>query len=45
MVMSEYVYYNEPGWESSMGTVEGEKHNRGYCNIVKLANIRYAMIE
>ncbi|CAD8161015.1 unnamed protein product [Paramecium octaurelia] len=45
MVMSEYVYFNEPGWESSMGTVDGEKNNRGYCNIVKLANIRYAMIE
>lgn len=45
MVMSEYVYFNEPGWEHSMGTSEGDKRNRGYCNIVKLANIRYAMIE
>jgi hypothetical protein len=45
MVMSEYVYFNEPGWEHSMGTPEGDKRNRGYCNIVKLANIRYAMIE
>lgn len=43
--MSEYVYFNEPGWEHSMGTPEGDSRNRGYCNIVKLANIRYAMIE
>ena len=28
-----------------MGTTEGDRKNRGYCNIVKLANIRYAMIE
>ena len=28
-----------------MGTPEGDARNRGYCNIVKLANIRYAMIE
>lgn len=28
-----------------MGTPEGDQRNRGYCNIVKLANIRYAMIE
>ena len=28
-----------------MGTNEGDRKNRGYCNIVKLANIRYAMIE
>lgn len=45
MVMSEYVYFNEPGWEHSMGTPEGDQRNRGYCNVVKLANIRYAMIE
>ena len=45
MVMSEYVYFNEPGWESSMGTPHGDMANRSYCNIVKLANIKYAMIE
>ena len=43
--MSEYVYFNEPGYESHMGTVEGENCNTAYSNIVKLANIRYAMIE
>ena len=44
MVMSEYVMFNEPGWECEMNTPEGEKKNRGYCNLVKIANIKYAMI-
>lgn len=43
--MSEYVYFNEPGYEGHAGTAEGEKLNRGYQNIVKIGNIRYAMIE
>ncbi|CAD8208380.1 unnamed protein product [Paramecium pentaurelia] len=45
MVMSEYVMFNEPGWESQMGTPNGEQANRGYCNFIKIQNIRYAMIE
>ena len=28
-----------------MGTPHGDMANRSYCNIVKLANIKYAMIE
>ena len=36
MVMSEYVMFNEPGWESQMGTPDGETKNRGYCNFVKI---------
>ncbi|KAL4441756.1 hypothetical protein ABPG74_008753 [Tetrahymena malaccensis] len=45
IVMSEYVYFNEPGYEGHAGTAEGDKLNRGYQNIVKIGNIRYAMIE
>ncbi|KAL4488907.1 hypothetical protein ABPG72_005694 [Tetrahymena utriculariae] len=45
IVMSEYVYFNEPGYEGHAGTPEGEKLNRGYQNIVKIGNIRHAMIE
>lgn len=37
--------FNEPGWENQMGTPEGEKKNLGYCNLVRINNIRYAMIE
>ncbi|CAK63716.1 unnamed protein product (macronuclear) [Paramecium tetraurelia] len=45
MVMWENVMFNEPGWESQMGTSNGEQANRGYCNFVKVQNIKYAMIE
>ncbi|CAD8120224.1 unnamed protein product [Paramecium sonneborni] len=45
MVMWENVLFNEPGWESLMGTTDGEQSNRGYCNFVRVQNIRYAMIE
>lgn len=45
IVMSEYIYFNEPGYEGTAGTEEGEKFNTAYSNIVKLGNIRFAMIE
>lgn len=45
VVMSEEVYFNEPGYEGEAGTEEGEKRNEGYSNIVRLNNIRFAMIE
>lgn len=44
VVMSEEVYFNEPGYEGEAGTEEGEKKNEGYSNIVRLCNIKYAMI-
>lgn len=28
-----------------MGTADGQMKNLGYCNLVRLSNIRYAMIE
>ena len=30
IIMSNEVYFNEPGYEHEMNTVEGEKKNRGY---------------
>lgn len=42
--MSEEVYFNEPGYEGESGTEEGEKKNEGYSNIVRICNIKYAMI-
>ena len=44
VVMSEEVYFNEPGYEGEAGTVEGEKKNEGYSNIVRLCNIKYGML-
>ena len=43
--MSEEVYFNEPGYEGEAGTTEGEKKNEGYSNIVRLCNIKFAMID
>ena len=45
IIMTEDVYYNEPGFEGSKSTADGKKHNEGYSNIVKYANVRFAMIE
>jgi ubiquitin-protein ligase len=44
IIMSEDVYFNEPGFENEAGTVEGEKKNEGYSNIVRYANVRFAML-
>eukprot|EP00826_Nyctotherus_ovalis_P027139 TRINITY_DN2116_c0_g1_i7.p1 TRINITY_DN2116_c0_g1~~TRINITY_DN2116_c0_g1_i7.p1 ORF type:complete len:274 (+),score=112.97 TRINITY_DN2116_c0_g1_i7:200-1021(+) len=44
IIMSEEVYFNEPGFENEQGTPEGEKKNEAYSNIVRLGNIKYAMI-
>jgi hypothetical protein len=53
--MSNDVYFNEPGYEKEKKSNDGKKLNvgkikynyqyLGYCNIVKYANIKYAMIE
>ena len=43
--MSEEVFFNEPGYEGEAGTEEGEKKNEGYSNIVRLCNIKFAMID
>lgn len=44
IIMSEEVYFNEPGFEHEAGTVEGEKKNEGYANIVRYANVKFAML-
>ena len=45
IIMSNEVYYNEPGYEHLMGTPEGEKLNNGYSNIVRYGTLKYAIIE
>ncbi|CAK77506.1 unnamed protein product (macronuclear) [Paramecium tetraurelia] len=45
IIMSEEVYFNEPGFEQEANTDEGEKKNEGYSNIVRYCNIKYAMID
>lgn len=43
VVMSEEVYFNEPGYEHEAGTQAGESKNLAYSNIVRLCNMKYAM--
>ena len=43
LIVSEYVYFNEPGFENTINTVQGQEANNAYSNIVKYGNIKYAM--
>ena len=45
IIMSDLVYFNEPGHEDQLGTPEGDKLNEGYSNIVRYNNIRVCMID
>lgn len=44
IIMSEEVYFNEPGFENEAGTADGEKRNEGYMSIVRYGNVKYAML-
>ena len=45
IIMSDLVYFNEPGYEDQIGTSEGNQLNEGYSNIVRYNNIRVCMID
>ena len=45
IIMSEEIYFNEPGFEGEAGTPDGERKNEGYSNIIRYCNIKYAMLE
>jgi hypothetical protein len=45
IIMSDDVYFNEPGFEGEASTQDGQDKNEAYCNIVKYCNIQYAMID
>ena len=45
LIMTEDIYFNEPGLEVHAGTPHGELENEGYSNVVRYCNIKYAMIE
>lgn len=44
LVMNNEVGCNEPGHENLLSSVDGIKVNEAYCNIVRLGNIKFAMI-
>lgn len=43
--MSSEIYFNEPGYEEEANSEEGQLKNEGYSNIVKIATIKYAIIQ
>ena len=45
MIMTDDVYFNEPGFEQEANTDEGSKKNEAYCNIIRYANAKYAMLD
>lgn len=45
ITMSEDLYFNEPGFDSEQGTVEGQRKNEAYANIVRIGNVRHAINE
>lgn len=44
LIMSDEVYFNEPGYEQARGTPDGERFNEGYSNIVRYATVKYAIL-
>lgn len=44
IIMSQEVYFNEPGFEGEAGKPEGERRNEGYSNIVRYGNVKWAML-
>ena len=42
--MSDYVYFNEPGYEEEINNEEGWAKNEGYSNIVRVGTLNYSII-
>jgi len=38
-------YYNEPGWESYMGTKDGDRRSRDYNKVIEKGTVDYAIVE
>jgi len=45
LIMVERPYYNEPGYESQMGTYSGEKQSKAYVDNIRVQTIRWAMVD
>lgn len=44
VIMSDYVYFNEPGYEEEINSEDGWAKNEGYSNIIRVATLQYAII-
>jgi len=45
LIMVDHPYFNEPGYESSMGSPEGDVESFAYNAFVRLATIKHAMVD
>jgi ubiquitin-protein ligase len=45
LIFVEEPYFNEPGYESSMGTAEGTASSNAYNENIKLGTLRWAILE
>jgi ubiquitin-protein ligase len=45
LIMTDDVYFNEPGFEHVRSSPEGPRLNRAYSNIVRYGTVRYAMVD
>ena len=45
LIMVSDPFFNEPGFQSMMGTAQGTKNSKGYNYTVREATVRYAMAE
>lgn len=45
LILVDEPYFNEPGYESAIGTPKGEQQSRAYNEVIRLATIRWAMID
>ncbi|KAJ9515878.1 hypothetical protein QJQ45_016937, partial [Haematococcus lacustris] len=45
LILVDRPYFNEPGYERTMGTPQGEASSRSYNVTIREATLRYAMID
>ena len=45
LILVQNPYYNEPGWERQMKTIEGRKKSFSYTDRIRIANLRWAIID
>ena len=45
MIMTNDIFYNEPGYSNEIGTPEGEMKNNAYKNFTRYGNLKFAIID
>uniref|UniRef100_A0A6B2L0B4 UBC core domain-containing protein n=1 Tax=Arcella intermedia TaxID=1963864 RepID=A0A6B2L0B4_9EUKA len=45
LIFVEKPYFNEPGYENSMNTPEGDSQNRKYNEVIRVATLQWAIID